>query len=129
MINLHEVIEDASSKLATAAVRPIAKLTAAELKARLNEDKPALTIVDVRDPKTFNREHIPGAISVPLARLEDLARSALTRHRDIYIYGESDEQSLHAAQILHSTGFINVAQIIGGLKTWRELAGTTEAHR
>ena len=41
------------------------------------------------------------------------------------IYGESDEQSLHAAQILLSAGFRNVAQIIGGLTTWREIAGAT----
>jgi rhodanese-related sulfurtransferase len=129
MANSDEVTEDAPSKLAPITVVSIAKSTAAELKSRLNQDKPALTIVDVRDSKTFNREHIPGGISVPFARLEDLSRSDLMRYRDIYIYGESDEQALQAAQILRSTGFLNVAQIIGGLTTWRELARATEAHR
>jgi rhodanese-related sulfurtransferase len=129
MANSDEVMEDAPSKLAPATVMSIAKSTAAELKSRLNRDKPALTLVDVRDSKTFNREHIPGAISVPFARLEDLSRSALMRYRDIYIYGESDEQALQAAQILLSTGFLNVAQIIGGLTTWRELSRATETHR
>jgi rhodanese-related sulfurtransferase len=129
MENSHDVMEDVLSKLAPRAVVSIAKSTAAELKSRLNQDKPALTIVDVRDSNTFNREHIPGAISVPFERLEDLSRSALMRHRDIYIYGESDEQALQAAQILLSTGFLNVAQIIGGITTWRELAGATEAQR
>jgi rhodanese-related sulfurtransferase len=129
MANSDEVVEDASSKLAPETVMSIAKSTAAELKSRLNQDRPALTIVDVRDSKAFNREHIPGATSVPFERLEDLSKSALMRYRDIYIYGESDEQALQAAQILLSTGFLNVAQIIGGLTTWRELAGATEAHR
>ncbi len=118
MANLHEVVEDTSLKLASTTVRPIAKLTATELKSRLNGDKPALTIVDVRHPKSFNRGHISGAISVSFERLEDLARSALTHHRNIYVYGESEEQSLRAAQILLSVGFINVAQIIGGLADW-----------
>jgi rhodanese-related sulfurtransferase len=66
---------------------------------------------------------------VPFHRLEDLAKSALMQDRDIYIYGGSDKQSLRAAQILRSTGFINVTQIIGGLTTWRKLDGATEIQR
>ena len=104
-----------------------AKSTATELKSRLQSSQPALTIVDVGDPHSFNRGHIPGAISVPFARLTDLGRSALHRHRHIYIYGDSDEQSLAAAQILRGVGFINVSQISGGLAAWHEVAGITEA--
>ncbi len=100
------------------------KSTAAELKFQLQWSKPALTVVDVRDAETFDLEHIIGAISVPFARLEDLARSALDRHRHIYIYGDDDEQSLAAAQTLRRVGFINVTQIIGNLAAWREVAGS-----
>jgi 3-mercaptopyruvate sulfurtransferase SseA len=46
--------------------------------------------------------------------------------RDVYIYGESDEQSLQAAQLLRDAGFSNVAQIMGGLAAWCEVAGPTE---
>ncbi len=99
---------------------------AKELKSRIDRGKPALTIVDVRDPQTFNRGHIIGAISVPFDRVADLARSALNRHREIYIYGESDEQSLAAAQTLQVNGFTRVAQIIGGLAAWREVAGSID---
>jgi rhodanese-related sulfurtransferase len=126
MVNSHEMIEGTRSKVTPTPVLPIAKSTAAELKSRLNQDKSDLTIVDIRTPTAFNREHITGAISVPLNRLEDLAQSALSPHREIYIYGESDEQSLHGLRVLISTGFLNVAQIIGGLTTWRELVGATE---
>jgi rhodanese-related sulfurtransferase len=82
--------------------------------------------VDIRAPKSFNLEHIKGAISVPLSRLEDLARSALSQHREIYIYGESDERSLHGSRILLSAGFRNVAQISGGLTTWLAIGGATK---
>jgi rhodanese-related sulfurtransferase len=127
--DLHDVIEtaqDALSQHMPTRVILKAKSTAAELKSRLQWSEPALTIVDVRDPQTFNRGHIPEAISVPFARLGDLARSALPHYRDIYIYGESDEQSLAAAQTLQGKGFTSVSQIIGGLAAWHEVSGSTE---
>ena len=137
MSNVHNVIENVQGTLSKLTPTPViltAKSTASELKSRLEWGEPALTlaqpllwrIVDVRDPETFNRGHITGAISVPFDRLGDLAQSALPHYRDIYIYGESDEQSLAAAQILRGKGFISVAQIIGGLAAWHEVAGSTE---
>jgi rhodanese-related sulfurtransferase len=127
MANLHstrENLQAALSKFTPNSVMLKAKSTADELKSRLEWGDPALTIIDVRDPETFNRGHITGAVSVPFERLEDLARSALNRHRDIYIYGESDDLSLAAAQTLQGNGFTSVAQIIGGLAAWREVAGS-----
>jgi rhodanese-related sulfurtransferase len=125
----HNGTKESQNNLATQLSNSViieAKLTATELKYRLESNQPNLTIVDIRAPQAFAREHIKGAISVPFPRIEDLGRSALTYYRDIYIYGESDQQSLAAAKILLGTGFINVAQIIGGLTTWRELDGATE---
>jgi rhodanese-related sulfurtransferase len=54
-------------------VMPIAISTATALKSRLVENTTGLTIVDLRDPETFDREHPIGAISVPFARIADLA--------------------------------------------------------
>jgi rhodanese-related sulfurtransferase len=128
MANLSNRTQEFQPNLAThpTAAMCEAKLIATELKSRLKGEHPDLTIVDIRPPTAFNQEHIKGAISVPSARLEDLARSSLTCHRSIYIYGESDQQSLQGAQILLATGFKHVAQILGGLTTWREIAGATE---
>ena len=129
MANSHNGIKELQNNLSTQlpiSVMLEAELTVEELKFRLGSNQPNLTIIDARSPEEFNREHITGAISVPFGRLEDLARSTLTRYRDIYIYGESDEQSLQAVKILLGNGFMNVAQIIGGLTIWRELAGATE---
>jgi rhodanese-related sulfurtransferase len=129
MTNPDQLIEDASKKSTLAAVMLIAELTAAELKSRLDLHKSVMTIVDIRHPTSFNQEHISGAVSVPLSRLEDLAQSALTHHREIYVYGDSDAQSLDGAKILLDTGFITVAQIIGGIAAWHEIVGSTESIR
>jgi rhodanese-related sulfurtransferase len=132
MVSSHGTLENvqgALSNFTLNSVRFKPKSTADELKYRLDRGDRSLTIVDIRAPKYFNLEHIKGAISVPFSRLEDLARSALSQHREIYIYGESDEHSLHGSRILLGVGFRNVAQIIGGLTTWREIAGATEGSR
>lgn len=129
MANSHSAAQKLQNNLSpqlSASLMVEAKFTVKELKFRLGSNQPNLTIIDVRGLDDFDREHIQGSISVPFSRLEDLARSALARYRDIYIYGESDEQSLAAVQILLGNGFMNVAQIIGGLTTWREVAGSTE---
>lgn len=129
MVNSHGTLENVQGALSNLMPNSVTfkpKSTADDLKSRLERGDRSLTIVDIRAPKSFNLEHIKGAISVPFSRLEDLARSALSQHREIYIYGESDEHSLHGSQILLSAGFRNVAQIIGGLTTWIAIAGATQ---
>lgn len=132
MVSSHGTLENVQGALSNFTPNSVIfkpKSTADELKSRLDRGDLSLTIVDVRIPQSFNLEHIKGAISVPFGRLEDLARSALSPHRQIYIYGESDEQSLHGSRTLLGVGFRNIAQIIGGLTTWREIAGATEGSR
>jgi rhodanese-related sulfurtransferase len=97
-----------------------------DLKARLEWGEPALTIVDIRDRAAFNQGRITGAVSMPMEQFMELAQANLEPARDIYIYGESDEQSLQAVQLLRGAGFSNAAQIMGGLPAWCEVAGPTE---
>jgi rhodanese-related sulfurtransferase len=126
--NLQESIATTQGTLSRLTPTPVIlkASTAYELKSRLQWGDRALTIIDVREPEIFNRGHIAGAVSVPFPRLTDLAKSALHRHRHIYIYGESDDRSLAAMQTLQGVGFTSVTQIIGGLAAWREIAGSTE---
>jgi rhodanese-related sulfurtransferase len=129
MTNLQDSIKNAKDSLPNLTPTPPgfqAKSSAYDLKARLEWGEPALTIVDIRDREAFNVGRITGAINMPTDHLLDMAQPALQSERDIYLYGESDEQSLQAAETLRSAGFKNVAQIIGGLPAWREVAGPTE---
>ncbi len=98
---------------------------ARDLKARLEWGEPALTIIDVRDRDSFNKEHITGAMPMPLDELTDLA-NGIARVRDIYVYGVSDEETAQAANYLRAAGFVNVAELAGGLAAWKTIEGLTD---
>jgi rhodanese-related sulfurtransferase len=90
-----------------------------ELKERLDWGEPALTIVDVRNSNLFNQGHIQGAVSMPASVLVDHALANLEPIRDLYIYGETDEETKAAAAELRAAGFQRVSVLLGGFKAWR----------
>jgi rhodanese-related sulfurtransferase len=93
--------------------------TAKDLQTRLQWGEPALTIVDVRDPASFKKSHIMGAVSVPMDQLVVELQNSCESVRDIYVYGDSDEATATAAQQLRQSGFISVAELKGGLSAWQ----------
>lgn len=97
-----------------------------DLKLRLEWGQPGFTIVDVRDRHTYNHGHITGAIQIPVEELAQKAKTALHKERHIYVYGASDDQTTHAVQVLHESGFADVAGIPGGLTAWKNVGGATE---
>ncbi len=97
-----------------------------ELKSRLMWGEPALTIIDVRDRTAFNECHIMGAVAMPMETLVGRAQDNLESNRDIYIYGNDDQQTSQAAQQLRDAGYLRVAEIKGGLPAWQEIAGQVE---
>lgn len=97
------------------------------LKARLNGGEPALSILDVRPKQSFDNERIMGAISIP----GDVAAAATGKHaleasRDIFLYGDSDEEATQAAAQLRETGYTEVAVIKGGIEAWKAIGGAVE---
>ena len=98
-----------------------------DLKARLDWGEPALTIIDVRDRDQFNFSHIQGAIPMPIKELVDRALTSLELTRDIYVYGETDEETAVAAAKLRAAGYLNVSQIRGGLPAWKAVGYPIEA--
>jgi rhodanese-related sulfurtransferase len=128
MKNVQDAIQGAKNALPDITPTPPGfkpESSAYDLKARLEWGEPALTMIDVRDREIFNQGHITGAMPMPMESLLQMAQS-LAFERDIYVYGDSDAQSLEAAEILRGAGFKNVAMIKGGLIAWREIAGPTE---
>lgn len=97
-----------------------------ELKSRLEWGEPAFTILDVRDRMVYNDGHIMGAMAMPMNKLVEIASSTIAKSRDIYIHGETDEETAQAAQQLRSAGFEHVSELKGGLPAWKAIGGPTE---
>ena len=93
--------------------------SAQALKERLDWGKPALTIIDARDREAFLEERIMGAML-----MSDISK--LADNRDIYVYSDNDQNTATAADELRQSGFINVAQLQGGLAGWKAISGPTE---
>lgn len=102
-----------------------AKSSPFHLKTRLDWGEPALTILDVRSRAAFNQSRIKGAISMPLERLMHQPLG-LEHHRDIYVYGESQEEVAQALELLRAAGYVNVSELNGGLIAWRIANGDIE---
>ena len=116
-----------SSKLISIPEPLKSRSTVFALKERLEWGEPALTIIDVRHRRDdFNAARISGALSMPMDELVVRASASLEVERDIYVYGESNEQTAEAATQLREAGYKNVAELIDGLPAWKKADGPVE---
>lgn len=124
--SLSKAQKEAGSKITPIPADFDAVSSPSDLKARLDWGEPGLSIVDVRDREAHNNERIMGAVPMPLDTVVDRANSAFEAERDIYVYGESDDQAQQAISQLRSAGFKRVSLIKGGLSAWKAVNGATE---
>jgi thiol peroxidase len=96
-------------------------ITRDELVKLQNAGKP-FKLVDVLDTDHYEREHIKGAISIPLLEIREKAKSLLKEDDLIITYCSSFDcnASSSAAKILLSMGYTNVYHYAGGLKDYKE---------
>ena len=96
-------------------------MSSTELAQRLEEDRDNLILSDVREPNEFTKEHIPGAINIPLELLVEKAKEFKKSQR-IVVYGEThtDDASNRAAALLENMGFRKVSDFDGGVYAWKQ---------
>lgn len=82
-------------------------------------------VYDVREPREFQRAHIPGAQSLPLPQVLQ-QRIDLPRGQKVVLACRTGRRSERAAQSLLTQGFDNIQILEGGLTAW-EAAGLLEA--
>jgi hydroxyacylglutathione hydrolase len=85
------------------------------------QDRP--TIVDVRTPAEWKAGHIPGAVTVPLARIP----AHLDELRDagaIVVHCQGGARSVIAASVLRSAGIEDVTDAEGGFPEWQRAMST-----
>jgi SulP family sulfate permease len=104
--------------------QPAPHVTARTLWEQMHTPVPPL-IYDVREPREYQRAHIPQSRLLPLPQVLTEA-VALPRNQRIVLACRSGRRSLRAAQALAQQGYTNVAVLEGGLMAW-EAAGLLEA--
>lgn len=95
-----------------------------QLWERMHSDNPPL-ICDVREPREYQRAHIPGARSLPLPDVLT-GQVDLPGDQSVVLTCRTGRRSTRAAQALYQQGYADVRVLNGGLVAW-EAAGLLEA--
>lgn len=79
-------------------------------------------LVDVLSAESFEKEHIPGAVSLPLADIDKDTAQSFRKDETIVVYCASFEcsASTKAAEKLFALGYRNVLDYKGGLKDYKD---------
>ena len=93
-------------------------MTPDEVKASLGTPRAPL-IVDVRTPVEFGVAHLPGAVNIPLAELEQRLDELRQDHGNgVLIYCLNGSRTLQAEPILYTHDIDNVYHLEGSLEGW-----------
>ncbi|MDP5272961.1 rhodanese-like domain-containing protein [Chengkuizengella axinellae] len=99
----------------------------ADLLIDLKKGCEQFTIIDVRDPKSYEECHIPGAHSLPTNRINTETTPFLDKQKTLitYCWGPACNGATKAAAKFAELGF-RVKELIGGLEYWRKENGEVE---
>jgi rhodanese-related sulfurtransferase len=84
--------------------------------------------LDVLPAKVFEKEHLPGAMSMPLEEFDPIAVESLNRSEPllVYCFDQHCDLSARASARLEQLGFDHVHDLIGGRAAWTALGLPTE---
>jgi len=99
----------------TGIVAPV--ITASEAREMMESGQPYI-LLDVRTLEEFERQHIPGAISMPHTELADRVTAVFfDLDARILLYCQTGRRSAEAGRILVGLGYTNVYDF-GGIADW-----------
>jgi rhodanese-related sulfurtransferase len=90
------------------------RITPAQAVAQMQRE--SAVIIDVREPHDFQKEHIAGAVSLPL---DELALAQLPAGKTAILYCGAGKRSCAAAERLIESGYRAVATLEGGIAAWK----------
>jgi len=88
-----------------------------ELETRVSSGPGELQIVDVRRPGEYASGHVPGAVPLPLDRLE-AGTAKLDSARPLAVVCGSGYRSSTATSLLRRQGFARLHNVAGGTDAW-----------
>jgi len=100
----------------------VKKITIAEIKKDADSSPDLLQFLDVRNKSDFAKEHIVGAINVPLPELE-ARKNEVSAVKKTIVYGANTDESFQAATVLFDLNFFNIYQMDGGIDDWKAAGG------
>lgn len=104
----------------------VPSVSATELNEQL-EGSSQPQILDVRTTLEWSRSHIAGSINVPITELRtSLTALDLDKKRPVVAICLSAHRSIPAVRLLSSRGFVDVAQLQGGMWSWWRKALPTQ---
>ena len=96
--------------------RPVAEIPQIPVED-LNRELSNVQVIDVRKPGEWDEGHIPGAILMPLNKLESML-PGLGADRPIAVHCKGGYRSAIACSLIQRAGFENVMNVIGGFDAW-----------
>lgn len=96
------------------------KINKEELKDMMENNN--IVVIEVLEPEEFKKEHIKGAINIPLDKIVIESKDRFDFDQEIAVYcSDYDcEASPTAAKKLKDSGFSHVYDYAGGKKEWKE---------
>lgn len=80
-------------------------------------DNPGSVLLDVREDVEYQSGHIPGALSQPLSRIDQIEGVIPDRNQKIYVYCHSGKRAGEAVYYMHAMGYDNMENI-GGIQDY-----------
>jgi rhodanese-related sulfurtransferase len=109
-----KIVNDARSR--------VRETTVDEVKARLDR-KDKFVLVDVREDREFDADHIPGSVHMGKGVIErDIEAKYPALDTPLVLYCGGGFRSAMAADNLQKMGYTNVVSMDGGIREWREKA-------
>ena len=92
-----------------------------ELQQLMKQSPELVIIIDVRTPEEYTEKHIPGAINIPLAELENHSRGLSKEAIIISVCGKGGGRSEEASGLLQQMGFAKARFLCGGAVGWYQI--------
>jgi len=107
-----KIVEDAKSR--------VRETNVDEVRSRLDRgDK--LVLVDVREDREFDADHLPGAVHLGKGIIErDVEDKYPDLQTELILYCGGGFRSALSADNLQKMGYSNIISMDGGIRSWRE---------
>ena len=87
---------------------------------RQSETRDPIQLVDVRTLEEYSQDHLVESIHIPVSELATRL-SELDNAKETVCYCRSGMRSAKACELLLKNGFVDVANLKGGIEAWKKL--------